>query len=280
VLKLEPLDDGAAEMDASVFGTLLHDVLDEFAKDEKAREWKDAEKIYAMLQAVLEGMVRDRHGVAPLPAVSVQVEQIRYRLKTFAAWQAEWVRKGWRIRFTETADFRERPYLDVDGKPMYLRARIDRVDYHPKRDQWYVLDYKSGEAGDTPDKTHLKNGQWQDLQLPLYRELAKFLGVEGKVQLGYILVPKDVGKIGLAPAEWSESQLETALETARDVARRVRRQEFWPPAAEPPPFSDDFAGICQDRLFRSAEFGIRNAESLQSEPDNHSAFRTPHSAFP
>jgi hypothetical protein len=42
--------------------------------------------------------------------------------------------------------------------------------------------------------------------------------------------------------------LRNALQTACEVVRRVRRQEFWPPAAEPPAFSDDFAGICQDRV--------------------------------
>ncbi|MBW3600294.1 MAG: PD-(D/E)XK nuclease family protein [Planctomycetes bacterium] len=127
VLKLDSLDDAAAEMDAGVFGTLLHDVLDEFGRDEQAREWKDAEKILAMLKTILDGMVRERHGLHPLPAVRVQVEQIRYRLQTFADWQAEWVRKGWRIRHTETADFREPPFLDVDGEPMLLKARIDRI---------------------------------------------------------------------------------------------------------------------------------------------------------
>ncbi|MBW3599412.1 MAG: hypothetical protein KY475_19345, partial [Planctomycetes bacterium] len=112
------------------------------------------------------------------------------------------------------------------------------------------------------------------------RELAKFLGVDGKGRLGYLLVPKDVGNIGLAEAEWSETQLQDALETAREVARRVRRQEFWPPAVEPPPFSDDFAGICQDRTFGNAEWGMRNAELARSDSHSDSAFRTPHSAFP
>jgi hypothetical protein len=84
--------------------------------------------------------------------------------------------------------------------------------------------------------------------------------VEGKVRLGYILVPKDIGRIGLAPAEWSEADLKQAMKTAQDVVRRIRRQEFWPPAAEPPPFSDDFAAICQDRITKNAEWGMRNAE--------------------
>jgi ATP-dependent helicase/nuclease subunit B len=185
--------------------------------------------------------------------VSVQVEQLRYRFRRFAQWQAEWVRQGWRIVHTETSDFRETPYLQVDGQPMYLRARLDRIDYHAKKKEWAILDYKSSEAGDAPEKTHRRDGKWCDLQLPLYRELGRFLGVEGKVRLGYIVIPKDVTRIGHAPAEWSEADLRQALETAHDVIRRVRRQEFWPPAAEPPPFSDDFAGICQDRVLGRAQ---------------------------
>jgi RecB family exonuclease len=260
VLKLEALDDSAGELDASGFGTLLHDVLEEFGQNEEARAWKDAEKVLGMLQAILDDLVRKRHGLHPLPAVSVQVEQIRYRLKNFAEWQAAWVAQGWRIKYTETNDFREPPYLEVDGQPMFLRARIDRIDYHAKKKEWYILDYKSGEAGDTPDKTHRPEGEWHDLQLPLYRELAKFLGVEGKIRLGYILLPKDVGRIGLAPADWTDADLRQALDTARNVVRKVRRQEFWPPAAEPPQFSDEFAGICLDRVIRNAECGKRKAE--------------------
>jgi RecB family exonuclease len=260
VLKLEPLDDSPDELDAAAFGTLLHDVLELFGADLEAREWKDSEKIHLLLQAILDDLVRRRYGPHPVPAVSVQVEQIRYRLKNFAQWQADWVAQGWRIKHTETSAFREPPYLEVDGERMFLRARVDRIDYHAKKDEWFVLDYKSGEAGDTPDKTHRPRGQWHDLQLPLYRELARFLGIQGKVRLGYILLPKDVGRIGLAPAEWSEVELKQALATAGDVVRRVRRQEFWPPASEPPAFSEDFAAICQDRTIKNAEFGVRNAE--------------------
>jgi hypothetical protein len=250
VLRLESLDDSAGEMDAGVFGTLMHDVLETFAQNLEAREWKDGEKILLLLEAILDDLVRRRHGSHPLPAVSVQVEQLRYRFKRFAQWQAEWVRQGWRIVHTETSDFRETPYLTVDGKPMFLRARIDRIDYNARKKEWAILDYKSSEAGDAPEKTHRRDGAWCDLQLPLYRELARFLGVEGKVRLGYILIPKDVSLVGHVPAEWTEADLRGALDTAYDVVRRVRRQEFWPPAVEPPPFSDDFAGICQDRVLR------------------------------
>ncbi len=250
VLRLEAIDDAATELDASGFGTLLHDVLESFGQNENAREWKDSEKVLALLHANLNDLVRKRHGEHPLPAVRVQVEQIRHRLKSFAVWQADWVARGWRIKYTETNQFRETPYLDVDGERMYLRARLDRVDYHAKKNEWYILDYKSGEAGETPDQIHRYNEKWHDLQLPLYRELARFLGVVGKVHLGYILIPKDVGRIGLAPAEWSESDLAQALQTAREVVRKVRRQEFWPPTAEPPDFSDEFAAICQDRVIK------------------------------
>ncbi len=255
VLKLDVVDDAAAELDASRFGTLMHDVLEEFGQNPEGREWKDADKVQLLLEAILDDEVRKRHGAHPLPAVSVQVEQVRYRLKNFAQWQADWVAQGWRIKYTETNEFKERPYIEVDGQPMYLRARLDRVDFNARKKEWYILDYKSGEAGDTPDKIHRPDGEWHDLQLPLYRLLAKFLGVEGKIRLGYILLPKDIGRIGLAPAEWTDAELEQALDTARYVVRRVRRQEFWPPAPEPPPFSDDFAAICQDRVVGSAKRG-------------------------
>ena len=59
--------------------------------------------------------------------------------------------------------------LLVDGQPMYLRGRIDRIDVHESDGQTIVLDYKSGDSVQTPDDSHRHEGHWIDLQLPLYR---------------------------------------------------------------------------------------------------------------
>ena len=89
-----------------------------------------------------------------------------------------------------------------------------------------------------------RQGQWVDLQLPLYRHLVQGFGITTNVQLGYILLPKDLQQIGASIATWTQVDLAQADDVAADVVRRVRAEAFWPPSSEPPPF-DAFAVLCQ-----------------------------------
>lgn len=70
----------------------------------------------------------------------------------------------------------------------------------------------------------------------------------GDVRFGYIVLPKDISQVDALIAEWTTADLDGADEVARDVVRRIRRQEFWPPAATPD-FAEDYAPICMDGVF-------------------------------
>jgi RecB family exonuclease len=143
--------------------------------------------------------------------------------------------------------------FDVDGTPVGLVARIDRIDHHPERGEWAVFDYKTGETGKTPEQVHLRNRgrEWADLQLPLYHWLAPRLrdaegaplvapAVDGRaprVEVGYILLPRELGAVGASMAAWGPDRLEEALERAREVVRAMRtgpaafdpeRRPVWP----------------------------------------------------
>jgi hypothetical protein len=72
-----------------------------------------------------------------------------------------------------------------------------------------------------------KNGEWRDLQLPLYTLLARELGLAGDPSLGYFKIGKDESEAGVALAPWSALDIESALEAAREVVRRIRRGEFF-----------------------------------------------------
>lgn len=249
-LKLDACDDELDELDAGAFGTLLHAALCEFGSDETLRELTDAEDIRAALDEILNRRVEADYGDDPLPAVRVQLEQLRRRLWVFAGWQADWAAQGWRIRYVEESFTGERQApFDVDGEPMRLRGTIDRIDQHTDSGEWFVFDYKTGDSVTNPDKTHRRRGAWIDLQLPLYRHLTRLLDDVGEtLNLGYITIPKGAAQTKHHVTEWTVDDLASADETAREVIRRIRANEWekFRPKDPPPAFFDEFSAICQD----------------------------------
>jgi len=253
VLGLQSADDSAEELDGAQFGHLLHEVLGQFGEG-PCRDSTDPEEIQAFLGDVLDKQAASAFGGHTRAAVKIQIEQLRLRLNAFAAKQAEWAASGWRIEHTEVPDWDKcDAELDVDGEPMALRGRIDRIDVKDATGERIILDYKSSDKGETPEQTHRKHKKWVDLQLPLYRHLASSLGISGPVQLGYVLLPKDVSRVRFCVAKWTDQDLADADEVAREVVRGIRREDFWPPADPPPKYSEQFAPICQDGVFEKAK---------------------------
>jgi RecB family exonuclease len=255
VLKLESVDDKADEMDPASFGSLLHEVLRRLATS-TACQSADDELIFAALGQALDTCAAETFGEYPLPAVRVQIEQLRLRLKAFAVRQAQWFAKGWRIGYTEAPEGQWCAVLEVDRQPFTLSGRIDRIDVHETTGEHVILDYKSSDAGDDPDKVHRRGGRWVDLQLPLYRHLARAMGIDAPMRMGYVLLPKDLDEVRFALAEWSQEELDEADAAAREVVRAIRRQEFWPPADDPRGLMSQFAAICQEGVFRAARGSV------------------------
>jgi hypothetical protein len=273
VLKLESLTDSLAELDPATFGNLLHDVLQRFGRSEDAqaaRQTGNPDVIYEFLGNSLDAFAQARFGLKhSRPAVAVQIEQARARLCGLANWQAMRNAAGWQIVHSE--DTEQKTQLQVDfpfdsGAKVTLHGRIDRIDYHADSQTLAILDYKTADSALDPHRTHLSQGEWIDLQLPLYRHLvreAKLPGItidDCDLKLGYILLPKDTAAIGEAMAEWTSTDLAAADEVARDVLRKIRAGVFWPPAMPPPPFSEDFAVITQDHVLGGWSDDEQNAE--------------------
>lgn len=246
VLKLGCLDDDAEELGPEAFGSLAHEVLRDFGLDPDANRSTNVDEIRKRLSAALDRAAQKHYGKDRLPAVNVQIEQLRLRLGAFAAWQADWAAQGWRILFSEAPIDQRRASLLVDDVPMYLRARIDRVDVHDASGAIVIFDYKTSDSSRPPDKIHRKQGKWVDLQLPLYRHLAAALQIDREPKLGYIALPKSLADVGHHLAKWTEDDLAEADQAAAEVIRGVRNQEFWPPKSPPPAFSEVFSAICQD----------------------------------
>jgi hypothetical protein len=264
VLRLEPEEDDDRELDAASFGSLAHEVLEKFGAS-PAADSSDEGEIRATLRGLLERTFRARFGSQTLPAVQVQKEHLRFRLEGFARWQAGRRAQGWRITHTELR-FPEGVPLEVDGEEYLLRGKIDRADHHPELG-WAILDYKTSETGRSPEENHRKKKDgvltWIDLQLPLYRYMflrevlsggSIFLGPEispvakaretgprpTNVEVGYVLLPRDIEEIGPAMAGWSEEEMDEAVETARTLIRSLREGVFqFDPEKSRAPWPDD-----------------------------------------
>ena len=240
IRRLEALRDDALEVSAKHFGTLAHKALQTLAMPDM-RAVDDIEAIQARLSQALNRTFHQAYGSDPPIAARIQIEQLRYRLESFAKVQAGLVRDGWSITDHEQTCVTT---ILVDGQPFTIRGQIDRIDEHAdgrKR----IIDYKTADTAKRPDQTHYKtiNGAraWVDLQLPLYLDL---IG-ERSAELGYINLPKKADETGYSAAQWTADELESASETRDWVIRRVRAGVFWPPN-EPPVFDDGLAQLCGD----------------------------------
>ena len=230
-LGLRPLGDAAEELDWGQFGTLAHDVPREFGESEVA-DSRNAEEISAHLDVGLDRQVATCYGALPLAAIRVQVEQLRRRLSAFATWQADWRREGWRIEHVEVSP-EEKAFLTVDGEETILKGRIDRIDIHEGTGERIVVDYKTSETAHTPDAKHRRNGDWTDLQLPLYRHLAAGLGIEGKSGSGISSCPRismawrfspPSGRTRTSPAPTAKRKRLSAPSARKSSGRRQRRR--------------------------------------------------------
>lgn len=240
--RLEPADDRLGELDALVFGSIAHDVLEAFGRSElRAADAPDA--ISELLERALDRARRRHFPESVLAAAELQLDQLASRLRSFAVEQSRQARAGWRIEHVEWE-----PATDRDGGragkrcvrfPMpgnqpdaWLVGKIDRIDR--RGDRWRILDYKTSNRADSPAKTHLVGGTrtkaenvvaetWKDLQLPLYVHLAREgLGLEGPIELGYFTLPGDGDPASVQTVEWTDDVIATGIERAQQIIAEVR----------------------------------------------------------
>lgn len=249
VLRLRDVDDSASELDAMMFGNLMHEVLNRFGTGPH-RFSTDADEIQDNLCQLLAQCTDELLGSSRLAAVDVQIQQLRSRLNAFAEWQASWAQEGWRILTCETSfrDLNVRLQLD-DGRSVLLDGRIDRIDRREGTSEYVIFDYKSSENAKAPAKAHQKNSEWTDLQLPLYQLLAEQLGLKGDIRLGYIVLPKDTKKVQHLMAEWTPDEIDAAHTKAREVAAGILDEVFWPPSDVDANLFTEYAAICQTGVF-------------------------------
>ncbi len=249
VLGLQSVPDDLYELNPMAFGNLLHDVLQSFASSPVA-DSHDEKEIFQYLLAELSRREEGLYGISPLPALRVQLEQARLRLKTFAMRQASRRVQGWKIMASETPIDPEVVRLETPAGSLGLRGRIDRIDRHEETGEVQVIDYKTGDKASDPDKAHRKDDEWIDLQLPLYLyAMEKRALVSGEsFSAAYFLLCQNEEESGWYEAEWKREDLTSAWETAADLSEQILQGEFCEINDESSPF-DDFRDICRTGHF-------------------------------
>jgi ATP-dependent helicase/nuclease subunit B len=235
------------ELDAMDFGNLVHEVFLAFAQSPLAHE-SNAERIEGFLHGELDRCLARQFGDSHPLALVIQRDVLRQRLSYAARVQAAWREEGWKI-IPEECEQRGELKLD-DSK---ISMRIDRIDRNERTGAICVIDYKTSQAGDKPEKTHLKNEKagvpaekmfaatpggdkrWIDLQLPLYAAVARerFPERSGPVQAAYFSLPGAVADTAVQVwGKFDDPLVDSGLSCARQVIQRIRAGVFWPPVEE------------------------------------------------
>jgi hypothetical protein len=184
ILKLREVLETPLEMGPQQFGVLLHRILAAFSAEPFLRKEKKESLFHNWLEQALDRAFRWQFGKNSSPAVSSQKRELLRTLKGFARAEAAHRTEGWQTIAVEgmkgcSSLLEEKIVLD-DGRSLVLQGRIDRLDWHPEKKRWLLLDYKTSHhqewKKETPNRKHFKiSGDsilWHDLQLPLYLRLA------------------------------------------------------------------------------------------------------------
>jgi ATP-dependent helicase/nuclease subunit B len=224
---------GGPCLGADVFGSWIHDVLQQLGDDPVLSLSQNADEIRSWLLPRWDALF---HGLADDVTFMLQRESGRLRLEEFSHAQAAVRADGWRTKLVEW----KFSGITPPDWPLALRGRIDRVD---ARDGAILLiDYKTGSLNKShPARSaHLKRARppgrfgvrpgyallgadvWCDLQLPLYAmaiSLARPIEIPEEIRLAYFLLADDVAQTGLC--EWADADMEGAARCARGVADEV-----------------------------------------------------------
>ena len=145
-LRLETVDDRAAELDALGFGNLAHDVLEAFGRS-ALKASPDAEAIEGFLVDRLHRARAERFPASVLASVPLQMRQLERRFQEFAAFQARRAREGWSIEAVEWSPGLDVPEgEEIDGRrrgmvrldmgadeaPVWIKGKIDRIERHER----------------------------------------------------------------------------------------------------------------------------------------------------
>jgi hypothetical protein len=217
-------------------------VLEQLGRNPEMKKSCDAEQLKDFVEDVLKQKTKELYGNNPPLPVQLQIESLRWRLRSAAECQAKLAAEGWEILEVELPVVTLLSGVEVRGK-------IDRIDRHTGTGEIRIIDYKSSDSKTNPESTHLttlhsctpdfakvlvdsKEKCWIDLQLPLYViMLQQTPFYNEKFQLCYFHLPRTTEETGLGIWEnFNEHLLRSAKKCAEEIINGILNGKFWPPA--------------------------------------------------
>ena len=248
------------EMDPRQFGTLFHQVLDDFGGNEEIRDSHDESEIYKFLEKRIESRSFAKFGRKLTVPLSFQINSIKERLKWFSSIQANERSLGWRIHHSE---FKIHTKGKIKIGKLKLKGTIDRIEQNENDGTWRILDYKTSESPKKPKEAHLqrinqskldsipdwainefddKSCKWTNLQIPLYVHSAKSILREETICTGYFNLSNTQESVKIEIWEdFGDDFLESAVNCAEGISESISECNFWPPTDSPK--YDNYSGI-------------------------------------
>ena len=240
------------EMDAMQYGTLVHQVLEDFGKNEDIRNSRDEEDVYEFLEKRIEFRATRKFGTKRTVPLSFQINSIKERLKWFSAIQANERSLGWKIIHSE---FKIHIGSEIKVGNLKLRGTIDRIEQNENDGSWRILDYKTSAKVINPDKAHLKNitqsssdsipdwrtyisdkkrRKWINLQIPLYVHAAKLIFEKKSIESGYFNLGNTQSSMKIEMwDDLKEDLMGSSIICAENVSKEISDCNFWPPSDSP-----------------------------------------------
>ena len=157
------IEDGSKiyrELAPTVYGTLAHRVMQEFAEAKIAKSLpQDEEKINSFFTETIRSLCRKYFGPSLPPLANFQIMQLQEKLAVFTHEHQNWEKDGWEIVMAEKK-------FEKEIKGVKLTGKLDRLDRNAtSKNAVCVIDYKTGAAAKSEKEMQ------EDLQLPAYLKL-------------------------------------------------------------------------------------------------------------
>lgn len=255
------------------FGGLLHGILRRLngsaPRDGSEAAWMEE------LEGELDRAMRAQFGRSPSPTVAVQRMAAVARLRGVLQWHMAQAAEGWVIREAEW-QLPHNQVMEVDGQPIGITGRIDRIDVNARLQKWRVIDYKVGDSEFERGRVVTKDGIWKDPQIPLYVHLvpSSFPDLESMQLTGHVLSVDAAGRANLIELVPSGQDTQAAMAAVEKVIRALRAAEFGEAADYKPSRArawlqrDAFGSLLRRVPGGSAEDGEGDAGSESQDSSN------------